>query len=299
MCGKHIFVVMKNQIEIASGVKNSSRTSTLVHETLKNRQGLTMFGMNVAPISGVMVANTISKSWQNMIRVFLISFVIAAFAIVTLTSFNNSDNVKLLESISRSGMLTKFEYDSQYRIVKIIFYKFDGKTVHLERKFTYTGDDISISNTSDADTYMSTFSKRGNKIILGGNEHDYFELNSQNMVVKSVNSLGTYEYEYENGNLIKMNKKGVFSGTTKTFTYDDKKAPFYNCKTPQWYLMSLLSSNFDNEIGITNNVKTKTVIEDDEDAETETFVLEFYDDGFVKSVVNKWGAKWTFKYITK
>ena len=34
---------MKNQIQTASEVKNSSRTCTLAHETRKNRQGLAVF----------------------------------------------------------------------------------------------------------------------------------------------------------------------------------------------------------------------------------------------------------------
>ena len=49
-------VVMKNLMKTASEVKNSSRTSTLAHETRKNKNGLAMF------------VNTIKKGQGRMMK---------------------------------------------------------------------------------------------------------------------------------------------------------------------------------------------------------------------------------------
>ena len=122
---------MKNKIQTASEVKNSSSTSTLAHETRKDKQGLIMFVMAVASHGGAMEADTIRKNGRSMIRqrskAKIITFLCVILSIA-LGSCNFSkvpaiEKLELVECITgfyhepitacRPGVLTRWKNISQ------------------------------------------------------------------------------------------------------------------------------------------------------------------------------------------
>ena len=248
-----------------------------------------------------------------MKRVVIISLGIAVFA-TALMACNNGEKVKLLESILDNGVLyRKFEYDNKDRIVKIIRYGSDGKTVMKTRTFTYNGNFFTVSEDIDGEIVSTkNYGKYDDKIYIQGGD-EYFEFNSQNLVVKHSIKFGGidgYErvttYEYEGSNISKMAVEEIYGPYFEerfkkpnydvTYTYDDKKSPLYYCKTPQWYLAIYTDwQRAGEEIGVTNNVKT-TVSE----GKTYTLNLEYYDDGMLKSMTSDYySSPLTFLYKTK
>ena len=183
----------------------------------------------------------------------VLMFCVLALLVVSCNKDNDSP-VQLLESISYDGKLAyKFEYDEQDRISKISEYHSSGE-INVMYSLTYNsfGDLVSQKRElfSNPDVYgIFTFVKNGNKISIDGNDNWYVELNAQGLPVREINrglqiiltQHETYTYEYQNGNLNKMTcrlESIVLSNTTTTtYTYDNKKSPFYGCNTPKWWYM--------------------------------------------------------------
>ena len=176
--------------------------------------------------------------------------------------------VQLLKSgCSADGLhRTEYEYDNMNRITKI--YQYGGEEISknlviYENTFTYNseGDVVSQNRKSDVhgQNFTIIYSRTGNKILFGGNENEYAELDGELLVKYSYESswedddgkLGKntwlQTYEYQNANLTKHTRgsKTIYDGITysestniNTYTsYDDKKTPFYCCKTPKWILI--------------------------------------------------------------
>jgi len=104
---------MKNQIQTASEVKDSSRTRTLAHETRKNKQWLTMFVMTVTNHRGAMESRdhfngANPKSHRSRGNFLNLSQKIVLFALIAILS---SCSVRLVDFtvISSKNHLLKFE----------------------------------------------------------------------------------------------------------------------------------------------------------------------------------------------
>jgi len=226
---------------------------------------------------------------------------------------NGGTSVKLLESISYDGELShKFEYDNENRITKVlVYYDFTD----IPGIYTFIYDDNSVSMSFEYppifanDDFWETYTKNGNiitvtKSFFSANTIATIELDAEEKPVKYIvdsdSYMQTYTYEYTNGNLVKQDFEEVrkdmsipaFPAFT-TFTYDNKKSPFYYCKTPSWCLDSFLSWAFRSEISIKNNVKSITW----NDNIRRIFTLS-YDGDFLKSWNDGIYTR-IFTYITK
>jgi len=148
---------MNNQIQTASVAKNSNRTSTLAHETRKNRQGLAMFVMTVASQSGAMEADTISKngrSSKNQTSRGNFHLMIIAFVAIMLS----------MVSYSCSGdKIPNGTY--VYTVQDNLYITFSGKN-NIERNIGYGKKN---------DTYETIIDKsQGVKfIIINGSKYQY------------------------------------------------------------------------------------------------------------------------------
>ena len=222
---------------------------------------------------------------------------------------NGNGEVYLLTEITHDNVLSeKFTYDDQNRIKTMTFYE-DGEVYSVNTlNYNSSGDLTSMKTEypSWGDTYTETYTKSGNKITID-DDGDVFtmELNDQGLPIK-----GTYEYasgdnwgtenstfKYQGSNLTEISRtyESYWDGETysdedkTTFTsYDDKKAPFYHCKTPQWWLIFW----FEGRYGIQNNPKIIKGMEKNEN--THTVEYTYNADGF--PVTAKWIWTWEFEW---
>ena len=227
----------------------------------------------------------------------------------------NTDAVQLPETISilANGI---FEYDEKNRITKI--------TGDADFTYGYDGDDLVSFSVGEMEI---TFSKPvNNKItrteVYGeGQPHTTtIELNEQGYLSYYLEE-GDYSwaYEYQNGNLVKKtrmsddpNFKGIILSIT-TYTYDDKTSPFYNCKTPKWFLGMFFELFEDVSLANRNNITSVTrlypgyegddgkgntiVIEDEEETFTYTYTYDTAE--FPLTMTNDEDETITFTYIKK
>jgi hypothetical protein len=136
-----------------------------------------------------------------------------------------------------------------------------------------------------------TFTQNGNVITYIYYDSEYsIELNAEGLPVKYVIPEGDEyliaTYNWQDGNMIRYSARDW----GHTVTYDGKKNPMLNCKTPKWYLFIWLADSF--FFGNKNNI----VIFEDE------FVLEYtYNEaGFpVSAKSESISSPWTFKYAKK
>ena len=186
----------------------------------------------------------------------------------------------LLENREREGFRYVYEYDDQERITKISIYLINNGQLNAVCTINYNADLIELISGSNKTTYT----KNGNKIIFGNSEID---LNAQGLPEKYTSERYTSNLTWLNGNLTK--EEG--DGWSYTYTYDNYKSPFYNCKTPKWLLW--VQSPFGNHYNV-NNVKTETCYEG-EDSGVITYGYTNNDDGFpVTRTVG--GNTETYKY---
>ena len=183
-----------------------------------------------------------------------------------------------------------YEYDDQNRITKRNGNSALGYDTFFTLDYNAAGDVVGYWGglyPAQSSRYKSTtFSQDENKItfitgyrpalFIYSTVNGELELNAQGLPVKltaeyvvidnynNANSVVSWFYytvtlTWQNGNLAKIewereDEQGSSTGT-KTYTYDDKKTPVYNCNTPKWVLWWLdyygHSENY-NE----NNLKT-------------------------------------------
>lgn len=198
---------------------------------------------------------------------------------------DKTKDVILLEERHYIGYwLYKFEYDEQHRLSKRYEYN-DIGTLKSTMTLTYE-DDGDLKSVlwvnQDGYTIRSGPAKDGNKISFWGVGISRYEieLNTEglpenlehswqgSMSMANAWSNTKYTYTWVNRNLTQAdyNVTGVNyfeeeyeKSGTNTYTYDDKKSPFYYCATPRWFWMwyfnntatacslNNLSSNSDNE----------------------------------------------------
>jgi len=232
---------------------------------------------------------------------------------------NDDENskVQLLKSITtyHDGIWSvNFEYDDKDRITTIFSDEIDVRVI-----FTYNGDDL-----VKVMGYVGTmdFSKNGNKItVLWNEEVIVIELNSDEYPIKAswengvggfhyFNKNGTSIYQYLDDNVSSVSFDGEQSvmgsnvkSITQKYKYDNKKSPFYNCKTPKWFPIHFCISSWwwHGFYGVKNNVTefTYTSIEEDTGdipTSTYTYTYEYDNNGFATKMFEKGVLTATFTY---
>ena len=244
---------------------------------------------------------------------------------------DNGDKIKLLETITSDWGddgygVTKFEYDDQNRIIKISGY-WDGKLEPI-KTLNYGDDWIKVTwlNYDEYGDRVIVFTKTGNNTItLSTNADGYIEtltIDNDGYLSKWVdvafddNRSQEVTFQYQNGNLTKMTNISLRDGKKGfeevfEFKYDDKKSPFYHCKTPKWFMQfwfffdDIFGIGFKNniieligfgeEIGYSNfSFSIEYIYEYDSDGfPTKQTSIEYEDGEVVNTRIN------TFTYITR
>jgi uncharacterized repeat protein (TIGR02543 family) len=223
--------------------------------------------------------------------------------------------VGLLESIIVSGYndlydynyqhVYVFEYDSQNRFMRFTTSPYYNGTTSLN--YNADGDLVGYYWIYQGRDWVSaTFSKNGNKINFTieqylnrwsrTNANGELELNDQGLPVKVTsesesrqlgvggvvsNWSNTVTLTWQNGNLTKTewvreDEQGSSTGTIN-YTHDDRKMPFYYCKTPKLGFWLFYYVGNDEFYGFNeNNIKTETR----EDGSIITYEYTYNDDGF-------------------
>jgi len=246
----------------------------------------------------------------------------------------------LLESIYMDGELWReFEYDHLNRMTKITEYaeswdENEGKTIWKKfntKTLTYNGEgDLdSYEQENFLSTWVGTYllTRSGNKILFNeeqnlGYGEEYVELNGELPVKYIVDFSSTeldglrrntryYVYEYQNGNLMKLTREDKNylneiiiweDNDIVIYTYDDKKSPFYNCKSPKWWFVWQEMGGSWNMGAFQNNVLTVQYNSTNPRTITNTYT---YDNaGFPQTMkrVNSsssWSSENTFTYKYK
>ena len=206
-----------------------------------------------------------------------------------------------------------FEYDGQNRITKMV----QSDVGYYILSYNNDGDLVSVI-TDYGD--VTTYTKNGNKISIhysswdSEDESEEFELNAQGLLEKYTDH-GSYDNgdwytdiytcEYQGENLVKVTRsvERFFDGENDNrlevfnLTYDDKNSPFFNCKTPQWYLIWWSEFRY----GGPNNPKSINSSDG-----SETIEYTYNDAGFPLTKKEKtfyygeeFVCNYTFKYETK
>jgi hypothetical protein len=240
---------------------------------------------------------------------------------------DDPDAVQLLETIIHDEWHNrKFEYDGQNRLSKIFYTRWvlngtdEGwETTTTTLNYNSAGDLISVIDNYNGSDETDTYVKTGNKIVINGNENSYYEVDAQGYLIKyvyketyedtedkinffEVTRLYTETYEYHNGNLIKVTLEDKLSGgktetfvRTVTYTYDDKKSPLYNCKTPKWYLLAYRFGHIDG-FDIQNN---RLTISASDGKDVPTFTYTYDDAGYALTRTSNENGTELYTYIKK
>ena len=124
-----------------------------------------------------------------------------------------------------------FEYDKKNRLVNVNFED------NIMATLSYTENDLISLNISGYGVFY--FAKQENKItaiVVGtGAVRDTIvtELNSDsypNYIMFNNDENYIYTFQYVDGNVASVS----FPYDEKNYKYDNKKPPFYHCKTPKW-----------------------------------------------------------------
>ena len=194
-----------------------------------------------------------------------------------------------------------FEYDAQNRITKRLRYR---STLYEAYTLTYNAYGDLVKMVEEVTATTTTFTRKDNKIsyIEWGTPVE-IELNTQELPVKKtylreseISNLDerTSTFTWENGNLIQVYHEYYINeeyNYSVTYTYDNKKSPFFYCATPKWFLLCwhMLGIGYCSE----NNVETVKHSQNS----TETIIISentYNDDGFLASqsgwdvVIGKW-----------
>ena len=189
-----------------------------------------------------------------MKRVVLNYLVIAAISVVVASTSCSNEKIQLPESLTyKDGRTEQYEYDNENRIAKILYYEKEG-ILTFSNTITYSGNDFIksvITTKSDSDFAATVeYSKSGNKIAvtIKNNDRDSTEtaiidLDNDGFPtkyeVKSDEVSSVSVFETHGGNLTKHSYKVIRGNVTlegsSDCKYDNKKSPFFHCKTPKWW----------------------------------------------------------------
>jgi hypothetical protein len=198
------------------------------------------------------------------------------------------DKIQLLETITFDGQLrVTYEYDEQNRLTKMF-----GAGVDNPITFTYTSNGITIVQGDKTYEYVIS----GNKITCAS-RGETIDLDAQGLPTRFVRGSDTIIYEFKNGNVVKQtNIEGTSWFGVTEYTYDDKKSPFYHCKTSFWFLMWWAS--FDGIPYGKNNMLTASW----GSGGSNTFTFTYDENGFPLSYTTNEmsaGKSVTYTYIKK
>ena len=218
----------------------------------------------------------------------------------------------LTKITDESGYSTQFEYDAQNRIQTIINYD-DNGALYATGTLSYgsNGEITSWAGSLYGSPNTTTYSKSGNKITIDDNGDIYtLDLNSRGLPAKQSylheNGDNWYQssnnFTYQGSNLTatvgtweeEWNGNSYSGGNTTTFTYDNRKALFSHCKTPQWWLVWYYWGDY----GIQNNPITRTWVSDESDPDNTTIEYTYNEDGFPVTATWTWdGDELTETYL--
>ncbi|MCL2072471.1 MAG: hypothetical protein FWH18_00965 [Marinilabiliaceae bacterium] len=222
---------------------------------------------------GAMEADTISKNGRssksqtsrgNFLCLVFFTFLVSAVMFYNCEDNENNGNngngdgdIYLpLDIINEDESLT-FEYDGQSRITQMTE-NFQNSVYMLS--YNNAGDLISMRFVSSSSSYTETYTKKDNTLTITYSDSDEttsIELSAEGHLQKLFGENGHINFEYKNGNLIKIEGEGDYIDYIETYTYDDKKSPFYHCKTPKWWFIWLFRIDDDTYFcGLQNNIKT-------------------------------------------
>jgi len=184
------------------------------------------------------------------------------------------------------------EYDNQNRITTALSrdnYKM------WSYQFIYSENDlvkVIVFDKFHGYLYLNC-SKNGNEITVGtdSTQSITIELNSDGYPI-----MNGYDYfQYLNGNLMSIsNPRGI-----TTYKYDNKKSPFYYCKTPKWFSI-YPEDNYDYLFGLNNNNFTeevrKRIDSSGEYTTTRTFTYEYDNNDFPTKMYQDGKLIATFTY---
>ena len=213
----------------------------------------------VANGSGAMEVETISRhrrsSKSHMSRGNFLSFlgmvaITLSIAVVTSCKKDNDktdddgSTVKLVETIKyKSYPDDKFEYDEQNRIIKSYLgvdpntqtFKYEGDDL-VEVVYEKIYEDIHIVRTYEC-------KRNGNTITIKNDNNEGIitvTLNNEGFPVSIKSEYKITNFTIQNGNIVTQTEKYEnFSGEGEdivhyNYKYDNKKSPFFFCKSPMW-----------------------------------------------------------------
>ena len=232
-----------------------------------------------------------------MKKVFLNCLIIAAIALMAVAvtsckrkgsadvkSLKTSGEVKLLESIiDNDGSATKFEYDAQNRIVKLLNEYNETYTL------TYSGNDlVKIERTPNDNDGEKYFDIKGNTITIEGRGWgDTLTVNKDGYIGKWTGAdhqdRSEIAFQYQHGNVTKRTTVNINDEhderfeLTSEYKYDDKRSPFYNNKTPKWFLQWYFIYRL--EFGLNNNVTERYTDSSSTNKTYASYIYEYDNDG--------------------
>jgi len=238
---------------------------------------------------------------------FLTYLVIALFAVSAVSCKKDKDEnekVQLVKTITVSfwqyNEYYDFEYDAKNRItcVRGKFEGFSFENPDTLINILYSGDDLTTIERSNSSLKSTNFVREDNKITVideRPNCGTIIELNSDGYPIKrsywqeSLNGEIYWDIktlQYSNGNLVSIRWENDLSDL-ESYKYDNKKSPFYYCKTPKWFHICFIVMFEGVDYGLFRSIKNN-LIEDiyrgkDEGVTHETigtWVYEYDENGF-------------------
>ena len=158
-----------------------------------------------------------------MKKFFLSNLIIVAIfigAVFVSCEKENDEKVKLLDTVvenNENNRYSKFEYDNQNRISKIISH-YDGKVTRTET-FTYSGNELKVAISYvdyPEDNRERVYVQNGNTITVKGYDDEKITVNNDGYMTKMESSGDDWSseeiFQYQGGNLTKYTYVEIYEG---------------------------------------------------------------------------------------
>jgi hypothetical protein len=244
---------------------------------------------------------------------FLTYLFIALFALFAVSCKKDKDEnekVQLVKTITTKitsatpfgddVFISNYEYDDKNRITTIKFG--NAAAEQYQCHFIYSGDDLVKVEyeTNGGHQNASDVSKNGNEITVSsynGEKIGTIKLNSEGYPIfilrHNYAPPNLTNFHYFDGNIVSTDdgQSLSYGGSLK---YDNKKSPFYHCKTPKWaliYFCSGLQTGWLNEFRYIKNNPIEIICYEEDwwgnilELKTE-YTYEYDENGFVTKRVN-------------